>query len=54
MKVKICGIRKPEEARKILSYKPDALGVIIGFPKHLAGDKISQYMTRKIVEEVSG
>jgi len=31
MKVKICGIRTPEEATIVARFRPDAIGILVGF-----------------------
>ena len=51
MKVKICGIRTPEEAEKVLKYSPDAIG-IIGLSPHVAKNYVEPIVARKIVNSV--
>jgi phosphoribosylanthranilate isomerase len=50
MKVKICGIRTPEEAMSIANLNVDALGVVVGFDQTLAPDNIQVETARAIVE----
>lgn len=35
MRVKICGIRTVDEAQNVCSYKPDAIGILVGFEENL-------------------
>lgn len=52
MKVKICGIRTPEEALKVCQLRPDALGILVGFDKETAPNVVSVKQAREIVEAV--
>lgn len=50
MKVKICGIRNPEEAIKVCQLQPDAIGILVGFDKEVAPNVISIEQAREIIQ----
>ena len=53
MKVKICGIRTAEEAKKVYNLYPDAIGILVGFKKDIAPNVVSKDTAKKIVETIS-
>ncbi len=49
MKVKICGIRTPEEALHVAQFHPDAIGILVGFGS-IAPNEVSVEQAEKIVK----
>lgn len=48
VKAKICGITSSDDAQKICAFKPDAIGVLVGFDKSLAPNVISKNAAKDI------
>jgi phosphoribosylanthranilate isomerase len=54
MKVKICGIHTIDEARRVAEYKPDAIGLLVGFERFKARNEISAVDANNIVKSLDG